>query len=260
MFCSNKYINCFGIGSCNDIVLIGNRYPIRVSSETDIVGPFAVVNAEVTSSDRYSTFDFEGRLAMVNSTIILNYANERYGRVGIRQVFTLYIQSDYALWNVSVVCQDRGYEFNCDFWCTDNGSPQFVTIDPSCGNLTGRCRNNCTFIDSIDDIDSETISIVNDISDLMNNYELLYEYQCSDDSTGSNNSLYFDVGYPLYGESFIANDEYQRCVAILVVFFVFVCCLVWGFVRIRHCGSVFLSLVAVRPANGCCNELAAGRG
>ena len=181
----------------------------------NIYATLGVTNAKLTPNDRSTSFNVDGRLAMANSTITLNYGTEFAGRATIFQMFDLNMKNDFAFWNVSVVCQDRAAFWHCSIICNENNSRQFITFDESCGNITSECSNNCEFIESIDDIDSDTITIVNEITDLVNHYKSLYEYECGD---GSNNSVYFDIGYPLYGESFIINDKYQRYKLYIMLF------------------------------------------
>ena len=119
------------------------------------------------------------------------------------------MMSNYSVYNVTIICLNE-YQFSsdhpCTITCNETNSYQFVIIDDSCGNCT--IDSNCNLENNTKYIDNNTIAKIGDILNVVNEFEQLYDIECDGNSnTSNNNSLIFDIGYPVYGETFIINSD-----------------------------------------------------
>ena len=143
-----------------------------------------------------------GTLAVANGVIYVNGTD-----------FTLNMMSNYSVYNVTIICiYDREFEFPsdraCSMTCNETNSNQFVIIDDSC-NCT--IDSNCNVENNTNYINNDTIAQINEIFSVINEFEQLYDIECGknniSNSNSSNNSLTFDIGYPVFGETFINSDD-----------------------------------------------------
>ena len=112
------------------------------------------------------------------------------------------IKSDYSLFNVSLnSCPSIG----CDIQCSKSNSPQFVTLFDNCNN----CTTNCLFINDTAYINHDAMKSIEITTNILNQFESIYNYHCVENL---NNSMIFDIGYPLYGESIIINNQLSSAI------------------------------------------------
>ena len=135
-----------------------------------------------------------GTLAVSNDTIYVHSST---------QTFILAMMTEYSVFNVTIVCK-HPHTYGptiCNIVCNETNSNQFVIIDDTCSNCS---IYRCNLIDSIDDVENTTRDKINKINSLMNEFDQLYDNECN-----GNDSMLFDIGYPMYGESFIVSYDYR---------------------------------------------------
>ena len=116
--------------------------------------------------------------------------------------WTLNLVSDYSLYNITIVCNETNVDV-CEIICAEGNSSQFVIIDDSCVHCTIQA---CTMIHNGSDIHNDIRSNFDQIFTIVDEFEQLYVNACDT----INNSMTFDIGYPLYGGLFIINDDYRN--------------------------------------------------
>ena len=201
---SYPFITCIGLKSCNNVFENSGGYSW---SRVYLYGPMAGVAMQFYDIGQTYIYT-QTQLALANDVVSLAAYPESYPYLGLT------MKSDFSLWNVTITCNQGNISnntyFSCDMECTNENSTQFIIIDDSCGGSLQQCNidNNCSIVEKIDDIDSETIETVQTVIDLIKEFETVYGMECSDNIT-TNDALIFDVGYPLYGESFITNEKYR---------------------------------------------------
>ena len=147
----------------------------------------------------------DGPLSVANQTISFEIEN-------INSLYVvMFLKDEFTLYNVTLT--DNGYGsqislLNCQIYCDFDNTTQYIIFD----GIFQQCyAYNCTFIDNPDKIPSKSIISINQITSILDEFELIYETECSDNENAndsSNSNMIFDIGYPLYGESSIVNNDY----------------------------------------------------
>lgn len=236
----NFEVNCNGLYSCTGTHFDTYVIDIRCSSfkscdnvdfSTDKIfgefyGPFAFSNSDLVFSvtlccdlsrpPRPGTYiHATGSFVMMNDIIHIDTN------------FSMTIEGDFALYNVTIVCD--GWIGECTIDCIDENSYQWLVLpetDLSCGffeSFEDLCdiSENCIFFESIDDDDipidvkNNTKNALNQTMDMYNEFMSICNIECEHDGTYDDNRMPFDIGYPLYGGSVVANDVYGGTICVV---------------------------------------------
>ena len=196
-------VTCIGVFSCQNATIF------HLGSEDltlYLYGPSVGGNMYKYpgSNDDYNFWYLQAQFSMANEVVFFGYQNTR-----------LYISaaSDYSLWNVTFKCN---YALNSysRITCTEDNSNQFFIVDESCGYIL---NTKCNIINSTATIDNNTIQAMDTIIDIIDQFMKEYESECNTNnysgySNTDNMNMILDIGYPLYGESFIVNSEYTGAI------------------------------------------------
>ena len=134
-------------------------------------------------SQQHVTWFVEGTFAITNTTILLTNVS-----------LDIVADSAYALNNITLVCSNDSIA-NCDVTISSNYKQSVNFINVTCINECG---------DSMTNVDNETITRIKLLTQLIDEFEFDYLQQCS---SNTNNTMIFDIGYPLYGELSIINNN-----------------------------------------------------
>ena len=167
-----------------------------------------LIGSQVTVSRHGGSIAVYGILALVNDTIYDWNNSTDNNQLAVE------LYQDYAFVNVTFMCSTP--IDSCRIECKDYvlNNTQYIIIDDSCGsNCFYSYAFNCQNVESFDQIDNESLSMIDTISNILKRFETIYESECNYnfddmDSTYTYENLLFDIGYPLYGESFIINNYY----------------------------------------------------
>ena len=129
-------------------------------------------------------------------------------------------QQFYSLFNATIHLRSTNTVGEIQVHCDEYNPQNFkVSIDANSSSANLNFSQNCNIIHSIDEIDNRTLSMIQELSNLVDLITVGHE-----DWNGTNNDsdLVFDIGYSIYAETSIANEVdfasitcygYQSCAA-----------------------------------------------
>ena len=175
--------------TCNVIIIIYHMY--------HRYGP--VAGSKMRIDALYPVIYAETSFALANDD--LYFLLYPYYTSGQYPYVKIYLDVDYALWNVTLNCY---YGINLYIECANENSNQFI--------ITYRCwiysyYTNCNIINNIAYIDNDIVQSAKETMSVIKKFETIYKSECND-----NKSMVFDIGYPIYGESLIQNSDYGNAI------------------------------------------------
>ena len=195
------FVTCIGAFSCHNATFFhlgGYKYKLTLYLYGPIIGSNMYKYPE--SNDEEYNWNLQTQLSVANEVVFFGYEST---------FLRIIASSDYSLWNVTIECN-----YVLSSWssitCTQDYSNQFFVVDESCGDIV---NINCNIINSTSSIDNHTIEVMDTITDIIDQFMKKYESECNNNNTAnSNTSMFLDIGYPIYGESFIVNNEYRGAI------------------------------------------------
>ena len=154
------------------------------------------------------TIFVEGTASLSNTTINIQGTREiRFESV----TWEIIANSPYSLNNVTFRCID-GSDYNCSNLNINvtiaTNYPQdveFVNV-----NCIDKYNNDnidiCNANKAVVNVDNETRTRIRLLTQLIDEFEFEYSNECNN-SNNNNSNMIFDIGYPLYGEQLLVNDE-----------------------------------------------------
>ena len=164
-------------------------------------GPEAMRNSHLSLSPsiRYNSLTLlvEGTVCLRNTIIGIHNASHPWN------IFVM-ADSAYAFNNVTFVCFNESYICNVSVTISSYYIQSINFVNVTCIDNSENGIDMCNSNNSITNADKETKTRIELLTQLIDEFEFEYSQQCSNTS---NNTMYFDFGYPLYGDLAISNNN-----------------------------------------------------
>ena len=192
---------CGGIKSCQNLLLslawLGSALTdtfLTVNSVHGIDGG-VVVDIDKTWVDSY--YVMNNSLSCTNCKIILSM-NEIYNAT-----MHFYVHKFFSLYNAEIMCDyHEEYDFsNISFYCDSRNPIYLAHIDDYCyTSYNLEFIGDCTFINSTNQIDDNTLSLINET------LELIHSIADEEAECDNNGNFTLDIGYPSFVDEDIINN------------------------------------------------------
>ena len=113
-------------------------------------------------------------------------------------------------------CNATQQHINISIACDSVNLTQFSMFDESCvkNENVSVTVTNCIFVNDSYSVDNDTIKPLRRLTNIIGEFQSIYDSECGANinMNDSNVHMTFDIGYPLYAETIITNNEQQGAI------------------------------------------------